>query len=208
LLAGSSFGFKHAPTQGKSVLNLNVCACAQFDKHLKPSKGQKEPKISKGGKCHPPCPLPGDSTIEQQGFTITVDGAKLNIINIYLPPTSCCHIVYQSNLQRLLASHDEDTLIVGDFNAHNSAWISQSGSDHAVTRGNVINSLINGSNLTLLNEKTPTRVSQDGSSSSPDLTIVTPHLSLGSVWNPVTTLNCDHLPIIKKIGRLVSRSPY
>ena len=89
---------------------------------------------------------------------------------------------------------------MGDFNAHNSAWFSQSGSDHAVTRGNVINNLINDSNLTLLNENTPTRVSQDGFSSSPDLTIVTPHLSLGSVWNPMTTLNSDHLPIIIKLA--------
>ena len=31
----------------------------------------------------------GDSTIEHQGCTITVDGAKLNIISIYLPQTSC-----------------------------------------------------------------------------------------------------------------------
>ena len=30
--------------------------------------------------------FPSDSTIEHQGFTITVDGAKLNKNNIYLPP--------------------------------------------------------------------------------------------------------------------------
>ena len=117
----------------------------------------------------------------------------------YLPsPTSCCPIGYRPSLQELLASHDKDTLIVGDFNAYNSAWFSKSGSDHAITRGTVINSLINDSNLTLMNENTTTRVTQDGSSSSPDLTIDTPHLRLGSVWNLVTTLNFDHMQIIIK----------
>ena len=43
-------------------------------------------------------------------------------------------------------------------------------------------------------------VSQDESSSFSDLTKVTPHLSLRSVWNPVTTLNSDHLLIIIKLA--------
>ena len=45
---------------------------------------------------------------------------------------------------------------MGDFNTHNSASSSQSGSDHAVTRGTTINNQIYGSNLTLVNENTPT----------------------------------------------------
>ena len=55
--------------------------------------------------------FPGDSTIEHQGFTITVDAAKLNVINIYLPPTSCCPIKYPPTLQHHVASHDKVAII-------------------------------------------------------------------------------------------------
>ena len=41
----------------------------------------------------------------------------------------------------------------------------------------------------------------------PNLTIVTPHLSLGSVRNPVTTLNSDHLSIIIKLADWFSDPP-
>ena len=73
--------------------------------------------------------IPSDSIIEHQGFTLAVDDAKLSIIYIYAPLISCWPIGYRPNMQRFLACHDEDTHIVGNFNAHNSAWISQPGSD-------------------------------------------------------------------------------
>ena len=57
--------------------------------------------------------FPGDSIIEHQGFTLIVDDAKLNIINIYIPPASKCPSGYRPNLDLLLGDHDEDTLIVG-----------------------------------------------------------------------------------------------
>ena len=144
--------------------------------------------------------FPGDSVIEHQGLTITADSAKLNIINIYIPPPSCCPSGYRPNLDQLLSSHDDDTLIVGDFNAHNSAWYSQTEGDQATSRGTTIANLLNDSNLALLNENTPTRIPTVGPSSSPDLSIVTAHLTLGSTWTTHTTLSSDHLPITIKLS--------
>ena len=144
--------------------------------------------------------FPGDSIIEHQGLTIIADDVKLNIINIYIPPKSCCPPRYRPNLNLLLSSHDEDTLIVGDFNAHNPSWFSQTADDQAASRGAAITELINNSNLALLNEDEPTRIPNVGPSSSPDLTIVSPHLTVGSLWSPTTALRSDHRPIIIKLA--------
>ena len=138
----------------------------------------------------------GDSIIEHQGVTLIVDDVKLNVINIYIPPVSCCSTGYRPNLDTLLSSHEDDTIIMGDFNAHNSTWFSRTGEDQAISRGHAIVDLLNTSNLALINEESPTRVPNRGPSSSPDLTIVSPHLSVGATWQPLTTLCSDHLPVI------------
>ena len=53
----------------------------------------------------------------------------------------------------------DDTIIMGDFNAHNSAWLSQTGEDQAISRDCTIIDLLNISNFAFLN-KTPTLGSQ------------------------------------------------
>ena len=155
--------------------------------------------------------FPGVSTIEHQSITFTVDDAKQIIINLYILPTSSCTIGYRPTLQHLLTSNDEDTLIVGDFNAHYREWISQTGSDHAITRGITINSLFNECSLTFLNENIQTRVSYDGTSYSNELTranIPPPHpritgLSLEARDNSKFRSPANH----HQNGRLVPRPP-
>ena len=67
--------------------------------------------------------------IEHEGFAIIADDVKLNFINIDITPKSCCTPSYRLNLNLLVSSHKEDTLIVGDFKAHNSSWFSQIADD-------------------------------------------------------------------------------
>ena len=116
--------------------------------------------------------FPGDSTLKLQSLTFLADDAKLKIININIPLFSNCSIDYRPTLQHFLASHDEDTLIVRDFNAHNSAWCSIFENrkwPYEIKRGITSNNLINDCNLTFLNENNPAKVSLDGASFSTDL---------------------------------------
>ena len=74
---------------------------------------------------------------------------------------------------------------MADFNAHNSARISQTGSDYAITRSNTNNNLINDCNITLLTENP-----RPYNSHLPPIT--------GLHWNTVTTLISDHPTITIK----------
>ena len=53
--------------------------------------------------------------------------------------------------------------------------------------------------LRLLNEDSPTRLPPNGTSSSPDLTLISGHLALTASWLPSISLNSDHLPILTNL---------
>ena len=134
-------------------------------------------------------PVPGERV------TLIVYDAKLNVVNIYNPSVSCCPIGYRPNLNNLLTSHEDDTILIGDFNAHTNAWFSPTGEDQTNSRGNTIIELINTCNIALLNEDSPNRVPYRRPASTPDLTIVSPHLTVGATWQPLTTFSSDHLQV-------------
>ena len=67
--------------------------------------------------------LPGDTTTELQAITIEVNGAKLLICNVYIPPISSCPGGYTPDFDSLF-SYSGDILIMGDFNAHDPSWYS------------------------------------------------------------------------------------
>ena len=144
--------------------------------------------------------FPGDSIIEHQGFTITHNHNTLNIYNIYIPPTSCCPPGYRPDLNNFLSTHDDDTLIVGDFNAHHPYWYSRTEDDQAASRGIAFAEALDSGNLAVLNLDLPTRLPSRGQSSSPDITIASTHFLLDYTWTPLTTLNSDHLPIRFQLG--------
>ena len=82
-----------------------------------------------------------------------------------------------------------DTIILGDFNAHHSAWYSSS----TDTRGNILDSMIYGS----LNWDSPTRLPTNANQSSPDASLASVSLITSTNWQTKTTnLDSDHLPII------------
>ena len=61
--------------------------------------------------------FPNDSTAEQLSITATINDIPLHIHNIYIPPHSSCPPNYTPSFTRLFQAQD-DTLILGDFNAH------------------------------------------------------------------------------------------
>ena len=140
-----------------------------------------------------------DNVTEHQGIIITLPGgtSSLHIVNIYIPPCTSCppgHTVVLDPLFGDLQLHD--SLITGDFNAHNPAWFSNTDDHRAESRGEILIDLINASNLSLLNKDTPTRLPRAGRSSSPDLTLISSHLVLDAGWYTEVSLGSDHLPIL------------
>ncbi|XP_018025319.1 uncharacterized protein LOC108680902 [Hyalella azteca] len=67
--------------------------------------------------------------------------------------------------------------------------------DRMAARGAALLNQIDSSQLVLLNQDIPTRLPSQGAPSSPDLTLISPHLALDAVWTPLAHLNSDHLPI-------------
>ena len=139
--------------------------------------------------------FPGDTTIESQAYSIEVNGAELLICNIYIPPASSCPGGYTPDFNSIF-NYSGDILIMGDFNAHDHSWYSSTLDERAAARGADIVNTLDGTALVVINEDTPTRMPADGLTSSPDLTITNSHLGINARWEPITTLNSDHLPII------------
>ena len=135
-----------------------------------------------------------DPTIEHLAIEVEVGGAKLLVINIYIPPTSSVP-GFTPNLSPLF-NIARDVLVMGDFNAHDARWHSYTLDTAAAARGDVICNALDSGELMCINENSHTRRPQNGRSSSPDLTLTNPHLGINARWEPLVTLNSDHLPII------------
>ena len=130
-----------------------------------------------------------DPHIEHIG--IKVD--NLTIINLYIPPTTSCSTPnYSASLARYL--QNEDTLIVGDFNAHDPLWHSTL----TDPRGNDFADEIGDLDFGVLNENVPTRIptNQDQQPTSPDVSLASLSLLPYSSWETHTTFSSDHLPIV------------
>ena len=128
--------------------------------------------------------------MEVQGIKVTLGETNVNIINAYIPPSSSCDSNYTASISNLLKL--EDSIIVGDFNAHHSLWHSKLQAD---TRGNIIANKIDDSNQVVLNEKLDTRITKN-CESSPDISLASPSIAMNIDWHTEQALGSDHLPII------------
>ena len=82
--------------------------------------------------------------LEELTITTTLGDTELIINNVYIPPASSCAAGYVPSMDRLMMT--TDTLILGDFNAHHSAWYSHS----TDARGTLLENMISGSNFIIL----------------------------------------------------------
>ena len=65
-----------------------------------------------------------DPHLKSQAITVTINNSPLILFNTYLPPASSCgadHVLSPDTLNSIFRHSEEDTLILGDWNAHHAA---------------------------------------------------------------------------------------
>ena len=143
-------------------------------------------------RCKTPPSLASDPHIEE--LTIQVEsnqGKPVIIRNIYIPPVSSCEQGYTPPISSLADGLTDDSILLGDLNAHSHLWFSRDNED---TRGRQIADWINDSDLGVCNEDTATR-STATSNTAPDLSLATSNLLPTCSWTVNSALSSDHLPI-------------
>ena len=150
--------------------------------------------------------FPGDTFTEHLAVEVELDGAKLMVVNVYVPPVSST-AGFIPNLTHLF-SITRDVLVMGDFNAHDARWYSQTQDAGAARRGASICDALDAGELMCINGDSHTRAPQNGPLTSPDLTFTNPHLGINARWEPIVTMNSDHLPIIVDLDGWFSAPPY
>ena len=127
-----------------------------------------------------------DNHTEAQAIRVN----NLLIINVYIPPASSCSRDFKPTLTPVLPP--EDTLVLGDLNAHDELWFS-SISD---ARGESFADEINSSSLGVINDDSPTRLPTNGQATSSDVSLASMSLIPYINWETKLALNSDHLPIL------------
>ena len=142
----------------------------------------------------------GDPHLELQAVNIHLRHLEIAIYNVYVPPASSCTPGYRPAFDSSLDQVAGDAIIAGDFNANSDSWFSSLND----ACGNSLVEAVKGSDFAFLNLDFPTCVSSNGSS-SPDLSLISAHLSYNVSWSvphvvagsfSSTILNSDHLPIL------------
>ena len=144
-----------------------------------------------------------DPHLEELTSKSKLDNTELIIFNIYIPPTrSCLTSGYLPSLDHLMTT--TDTLVLGDFNAHNSSWYSRTND----SRGNHLENAVSNANLGILNWDSPTRLPCNASPFSPNVSLASASLITSANWQTKTTCDgSDHLPILIRIQMESSTKP-
>ena len=133
-----------------------------------------------------------DKFIECIAIRVEINGADLDLFNVYIPPASSCTAHHSPDIGPILHLSDNDVIVCGDFNVHHGGWHSTL----VDIRGETLANTIENSPLIVLNEDTPTRLPTNGNPTSPDISLASAHLALASHWSTLVGLNSDHLPIL------------
>lgn len=127
---------------------------------------------------------------------IAVKVKKLTILSMYCPPNSkiTSHMWFQ-----ILNKVEPPYIILGDLNANNVLW----GSGKNNPNGKILASVLRQTDLVLLNDGSPTRISNPlQNKSAVDLTLCSPCMALDMDWRVITdTGTSDHFPIICTINQ-------
>ena len=139
-----------------------------------------------------------DSHMQAVAVQVTLSGAPITVLSVYIPGNN--HFTTR-DLSNLIRNIRGLILITGDFSGHTYLW----GSDNVDTRGEVIERFIDKHNLCILNDGTHTYLKPQAHhvnkpTSAIDLTISTPGLALRSAWEVLPdTHGSDHYPIMTSI---------
>ena len=135
-----------------------------------------------------PSPTP-DEHLEYMSIAIKAGSNEIRLTNIYIPPVNSIGADYTPSIKHLLQG--DDHIILGDFNAHHELWFSRLRND---TRGTSLVDQIEPSDFVIINEDSPTRITNT-CSSSPDITLVSSNLFDSVEWRTAIRLSSDHIPI-------------
>ena len=139
--------------------------------------------------------------LEELTITDRLGDTELIITNVYIPPASSCAGGYLPSLDHLMMA--TDTLILGDFNAHHSAWYSNS----TYTKGTLFENMIFGFNFGILNWDSPIRLLGNANPSSPDVSLASASLITSTNYQQTKmNLGSDHLQIF--ISLQMDYQPY
>lgn len=140
--------------------------------------------------------------VEVVAIKISKQFAPITFTSVYAPPDR--HMTNEVKEKiRLLFDAIEDLqgeiVVGGDWNGHHETW---DPSRQACPKGKLINSLIEKSKLTLLNDGTHTCLTTtNGESSTVDLTLATPGTAVKTQWNvDEQDFGSIHLAILLEIG--------
>ena len=136
--------------------------------------------------------IANDQHLEVIAVNAKINNSDIAIFNVYCPPSSSCARGYIPNIASLLDNASGDSLVLGDWNAHDEAWFSSLSDD----RGEHLVAEIEQSNFSILNQDSYTRLpGSNQRSTSPDISLISAHLALAVSWNIDIRLTSDHLPI-------------
>ncbi|GFW87279.1 RNA-directed DNA polymerase from mobile element jockey [Trichonephila clavipes] len=126
--------------------------------------------------------------LEYLGIAVPSKDRSITIKNLYYPPNS-----QQLDTNMMEGLFDDNTTILGDFNAKNTSW----GSTITNARGLELSNLVNEKAFLCLNDGIHTfRSKSYGSTDVLDLTFISPGLFPYSSWRVLGNIGSDHLPIL------------
>ena len=138
---------------------------------------------------------------EVLGIKIKCQKKWLEIINVYCPPQNS--LGQEIELATEIIPTSNNSIILGDFNAHSNAWDLIQPEDD---RGDHLLDWIGSAELTILNDShSSTRFSRTtGGLSSPDVTLAGSLIAPRCEWKILEAIgNSDHLPLLTTINLVI-----
>ena len=130
------------------------------------------------------------STLQAVAVRVLLRHREVTVCSLYLPPGIALPL---TELRQLLFELPPPVLVVGDFNAHNTAW----GCDQTGPRGRVLLDFISDESLCILNTGQRTHLTvPSGQTSALDLSFASPELAHLFTWSVHDEpLGSDHFPV-------------
>ena len=152
----------------------------------------------------PARPLLLNSPLQATAVRVHLGHREITVCSLYLPPGTTLPV---TELRRLLHELPAPVLVVGDFNAHSTAW----GCDHTSSRGRILENFIRDESLCILNTGQHTHFTvPSGQTSALDLSLASPQLAQAFTWSVRDEpLGSDHFPvwIEHQDGKVLSSRP-